>query len=200
VNGGAGAVVRLAAAVVAVVLISTAIGARESLPDVRGHLRGLADRGLADAVAPAAAVLGQVAVAALVLAAGVAALWADKRRRAREGRPDGGVAGLVGDLARGAEGALARARAVLADGDPAEAQAILANLGLYDGDAHGLLDRRTTEALRRFQRLAELPETGRLDRATADLLAVVEAARARADAPGRAGGGPPDGIGPGAAT
>ena len=48
-------------------------------------------------------------------------------------------------------------------GSVAGAQQRLANLGLYGGLAHGEIDHATREAIRRFQRLHELAETGELD-------------------------------------
>ncbi len=58
------------------------------------------------------------------------------------------------------------------------AQARLANLGYYEGQAHGTLDDATAAALRRFQRVQELDPTGELDQATVAALSAVHAGNA----------------------
>lgn len=58
------------------------------------------------------------------------------------------------------------------------AQARLANLGYYEGKAHGQLDDATVAALRRFQQVQELDPTGALDRPTIAALSAVHAGNA----------------------
>ncbi len=52
----------------------------------------------------------------------------------------------------------------------AEVQKLLAEYGLYTGEAHGRFDAATAEAVRRFQELRGLKPTGRLDPVTYCLL------------------------------
>lgn len=58
------------------------------------------------------------------------------------------------------------------------AQARLANLGYYEGKAHGTLDEATEAALRRFQTCQDLDPTGELDRATIAALSAAHAGNA----------------------
>lgn len=48
-----------------------------------------------------------------------------------------------------------------------EAQRTLNRQGLYPGAAHGIFDRDTAAAVRRYQMLHEMQATGKLDRSTA---------------------------------
>jgi putative peptidoglycan binding protein len=50
------------------------------------------------------------------------------------------------------------------------AQARLENIGIYAGEIHGKMDDATIEALRAFQRIYEIDETGELDQATQNKL------------------------------
>ena len=68
--------------------------------------------------------------------------------------------------------ASAPAQARPAAGDPTvqKVQKTLGQLGLYDGSVDGLTGPRTTEAVRRYQEIVGLPQTGEIDTALLDEL------------------------------
>jgi peptidoglycan hydrolase-like protein with peptidoglycan-binding domain len=66
------------------------------------------------------------------------------------------------------------------------AQAALRDQGYYEGEADGVMNSRTSSALRTYQREHKLPETGDLDPQTAKSLGIVGAAASGDRAPDRA--------------
>lgn len=62
----------------------------------------------------------------------------------------------------------------ITDDELGEAQSILRRLGLYEGGVTGVLDARTRDALRRFQRENDLPPDGLLGLRTLQKLREVE--------------------------
>jgi peptidoglycan hydrolase-like protein with peptidoglycan-binding domain len=58
------------------------------------------------------------------------------------------------------------------------AQNTLREQGYYEGDADGVMDSRTSDALRTYQREHNLPETGDLDPSTAEALGITNGRRA----------------------